>query len=119
MMLTFPPGHPRRKTGDQMLYKIIDRKNKLKVVVDQILERASTGSNQRPQRISFSPTKKSSRRRRVSRKINKRDINKLTLQELKKLARQLKLNKKIIGVSVSSFRVINRNVLENFIKNIL
>ena len=119
MMLTFPAGHPRRKTGDQMLYKIIERKNKLKVVVDQILERASTGSNQRPQRIAFSPTKKSSRRRRVSRKINKRDINKLTLQELKKLARQLKLNKKIMGVSVSSFRVSNRNVLENFIKNIL
>lgn len=115
MMLTFPPGHPRRKTGDQMLYKIIDRKNKLKVVVDQILERASTGSNQRPQRIAFSPSKKS-RRIKPSRKINKRDIKKLTLKELKALARQLKLNKKKMGVSLSSFRVRNRTVLENFIK---
>ena len=84
-MLTFPAGHPNRKTGDQMLYKIIERKNKLKTVVDQILERASTGSNQRPQRISFSPTKKS-RRNKPSRKINKRDIKKLTMKELKTLA---------------------------------
>ena len=72
MMLTFPSGNPNRKTGDQMLYKIIARKNKLKVVVDQILERASTGSNQLPQRIAFSPTKRQSRKpKRKSRKPKK------------------------------------------------
>jgi superfamily II DNA or RNA helicase len=52
MMLTFPKGDPRT-TGDQMLYKIIDKKRGYQGKIDSILKRASTGAKAKPRKIKI------------------------------------------------------------------
>ena len=95
MVLTFPKGDIR-VTGDQMLYKIIDKKRGFQGKIDSILKKASAGTSTKPQKIKAPKT--------IKKKYKLKELEVMTLTGLKKICRSVGMNKKMIGKSLTDFK---------------
>ena len=115
MVLTYPgvknwqPGMPTGvKTGDQMLYEIIERKKKASLIIARILKKVSINRNISPK--PFRSLMKDAPRRKYK-TMTKKQLSDLTMTDLKKLCKEVGMGKRTTGESLASFKKSDKNKL--------